>query len=67
MASIGDPKTSVIHIAVSEDDRRKMAQRALAEGRPLSNWCRMQLLKAFEPAVHDEGPIGDAYARRSAR
>ena len=52
---------TVIHVRVSEEERRKMAQRALADHRPLSNWARVQLLKAFEPEVHDERPIADAF------
>ena len=47
-------KTSIVHVAVTDEERRKMAQRALAEHRPLSNWARVQLLKAFEPTVSDE-------------
>lgn len=64
--SAKDVKDTVIHIAVTEEERRKMAQRALADGRPLSNWCRWQLLKAFEPRVdaHDLGPIGEAFVKR---
>ena len=55
--------TSVLHIAVTDEERRRMAQRALAEHRPLSNWARVQLLKAFEPAVSDEGQVAGLYSK----
>ena len=54
---------SIIHVRVTDEDRSKMARRALAEGRPLGNWCRRQLLRAFELEVE----VGEAGPFRSDR
>lgn len=49
-------KMAIIHIAVTEEERQKAARYALAEHRTLSNWGRLQLLKAFDPKVDAAGP-----------